>query len=261
MPNLIGRIRNRVARTATHAYYRITVPLLQRAVDKAKVDPRISYPSYKSLDDFIALQRLKSLDGYLTERIERHIKDGQDELFRTGAFKMDRASPSRPGSKIIYLSQSRRPYSYFDLAKPDLWERTPEAEEFSPLMDLIETLPFKAKGRMIIMYDGSGKPVTAHRDHASLEISHEFIWFRTNLSKPFYVMNHKTGKKSYVESYSAWFDTCNQFHGADGREGPSFSIRVDGFFSDALKKQIPTPAYNLASTPALWACISGKPIA
>jgi hypothetical protein len=256
MPTLIRRVRDRVARTATSAYYRIQVPLLHRKVDRAKVDPRISYPCYKALDDHIDVQRLKSLDGYITERVEKHLRDRQDELFRTGAFKMDRGALSKPGSRIIYLSRSERPFSYFDLSRPELWERTPEAEEFSLLMEFIETLPFKAKARMMIMYDGSGKPVTAHRDHTSLDVCHEFIWFRTNLSKPFYMMNRKTGQKKYVESHSAWFDTCNQFHGADAREGLSVSLRVDGLFNDALRSQIPVPAYNLASTPALWACAS-----
>jgi hypothetical protein len=249
-------IRDRVVRKATSTYYRLTSRMLNRLVDRARVDPRIEYPCYKSFDDLIDLPGLKSLDGYVAERIERHITQGRDEMFRTGAFKMDRGALSKPGSRIIYLSRSHRSSNYYDLAKPDLWEPTPEAAEFSLLMDWIETLPFKAKARMLIMYDGSGKPVTAHRDHASVEVCHEFIWFRTNLGKPFYMMNRKTGQKKYVESHSAWFDTCNQFHGADAREGLSVSLRVDGLFGDALRSQIPVPAYNLASTPALWACAS-----
>ena len=36
-----------------------------------RVDPRIKYPSYKSLDEFIDVDWLKSLDGYVTERIEK----------------------------------------------------------------------------------------------------------------------------------------------------------------------------------------------
>ena len=59
-----------------------------------------------------------------------------------------------------------------------------------------------------------------------------------------------------MESYSAWFDTVNQFHGSDEYDGLSFSIRVDGIFTDRFKKRVPVPEYNRASTPALWACIS-----
>jgi hypothetical protein len=119
-------------------------------------------------------------------------------------------------------------------------------------------MPFKATGRILIMYDEISRPVPAHRDHIETEICHDFIWFRTNLKKPFYLLNHDTGEKKYVESYSAWFDTVNQFHGTDACEGLSYSIRVDGVFTDEFKAQIPKPSLNPASTPALWASISGK---
>jgi hypothetical protein len=70
------------------------------------------------------------------------------------------------------------------------------------------------------------------------------------------MFNHLTNEKKYVESYSAWFDTVNQFHGTDAGTGLTFSIRVDGTFTDEFRKRIPTPAQNLASTPALWASLS-----
>ena len=125
-------------------------------------------------------------------------------------------------------------------------------------MDFIRTLPFKATGRMLIMYDFGGRPVTAHRDHDRIEVSNEFIWFRTNLTKPFFVMNKQTGERKYVESYSAWFDTVNQFHGADPAQEFSISLRVDGTFTDELRARIPVPSQNQASTASLWACIGDK---
>jgi hypothetical protein len=135
-------------------------------------------------------------------------------------------------------------------------EFTEAAEEFASLTDFIKTLPFKTTGRMLIIYDDAGKEVPAHRDHLESEICNDFIWFRTNLKKPFYVLNQHTGEKKYVESYSAWFDAVNQYHGSEAVEGLSFSIRVDGTFTDEFKKQIPKPEYNLASMPALWTCAS-----
>lgn len=225
-------------------------------IERAKVDPRITYPCYKSFDEFIDVERLKSLDGYLTERISEHIEARKDIQFYTGPYRLKESSPDRPGTRMIYLARSNQPESYFDLDKTELWKRTPEADEFSLLMDFIETLPFKATGRMLIMYDDVARPVSAHRDHTSTEVCHEFVWFRTNLNKPFYMFNPETNEKRYVDSYSAWFDTVNQFHGTDPQEGLSFSIRVDGHFTDEFRKRIPTPAYNHASTPALWACAS-----
>ncbi|HZI20465.1 MAG TPA: hypothetical protein VEY09_17920 [Pyrinomonadaceae bacterium] len=223
--------------------------------DDAGLDPRIKYPSYKSFDEFIDVERLKSLDGYVAERVRRHIAERQDLRFYTGPYLLERDSPDRPGSRMIYLSQSEAPDSYFDLDRTELWRRAPAADEFPELMAFIETLPFKAHGRMLIMYDDAPRPVSAHRDHEETEVCHDFVWFRTNLDKPFYMLDHRTGERLYVTSHTAWFDTVNQFHGSDPRAGLSFSIRVDGVFTDEFKARIPVPARNLASTPSLWACV------
>jgi hypothetical protein len=48
------------------------------------------------------------------------------------------------------------PYDYLDLDRTDVWQLTEAAEEFAELMDFIDTLPFKATGRMLIIYDDSG---------------------------------------------------------------------------------------------------------
>jgi len=222
-----------------------------------EVDPRIKYPCYKSFDEFVDVGRLRSLDSYITERVLRHARERDDIRFYTGPHRLESEAPELPGSRMIYLAQSKLPDSYFDLDQTSLWHPTPAAEEFSELMDFIGTLPFKATGRMLIMYDEAGRAVTAHRDHDQAATCHEFVWFRTNLDKPFYMLNHRTGERRYVESYSAWFDSVNQFHGSDARAGLSFSIRVDGVFTDEFRRRIPTPAANPASTPALWACLGG----
>lgn len=216
----------------------------------------IRYPSYKSLDGFIDVERLKSLDAYITQRIKKHLDSHNDLAFYTGPYRLQEDQPDRPGSRMIYLAESSRPDSYFDLDKSELWHATEATSEFSLLMDFIATLPFKSTGRMLIMYDNISRAVTAHRDHAESDVCHEFIWFRTNLKKPFYLLNPGTNEKKYVESYSAWFDTVNQFHGSDAVEGLTFSIRVDGTFTDEFKSQIPVAdPDDVAATPALWAAL------
>jgi hypothetical protein len=213
----------------------------------------IPYPSYKDLDDLIDVKRLRSLDGYITERIRKHLEFNNDLAFYTGPYRLQESAPDRPGSRMIYLARSSRPDSYFDLDKSELWGATEATGEFPLLMDFIATLPFQSTGRMLIMYDNISRAVTAHRDHAETDVCHEFIWFRTNLAKPFYLLNPTTNEKRYVESYSAWFDTVNQFHGSDPAEGLTFSIRVDGTFTDEFRKQIPwANAENVAATPSLW---------
>ncbi|MDP8914162.1 MAG: hypothetical protein M3N39_11385 [Pseudomonadota bacterium] len=210
------------------------------------------YPSYKDLDPFIDVARLKSLDVYLRERIERRVAAAHDLAFYTGPFLLDDKAPYLPGSRLIYLATSAREENYYDLDRTDLWSPSAEADEFSELMSFVATLPFRETGRVIIMYDKSGRAVTAHRDHDSAELCHEFIWFRTNFSKPFYMLNPETGEKLYVKSHSAWFDTVNQYHGADASGGLSFSIRVDGIFTDEFRSRIPFPKENRSAAPALW---------
>ena len=168
--------------------------------ENTKVDPRVSYPSYKSFDEFIDVERLKSLDGYITQKIKRRLQAKEDYKFYTGPYKLDNSYPHRPGSRMIYLAYSEQPDSYFDLDRTELWHLSAAANEFSLLMDFIRTLPFKATGRMLIMYDDAPRPVPSHRDHIETEICHEFLWFRTNKKKPFFMLNHHTGEKRYVES-------------------------------------------------------------
>jgi hypothetical protein len=213
------------------------------------------YPSYKDLDPYIDVARLRSLDSYIRERLERRLADARDLAFYTGPFLLEGAGSALPGSRLVYLSRSKAEENYYDLDRTELWEESEEAAEFSELMDFIATLPFKARGRMIIMYDDSGRAVTAHRDHASPELCHEFIWFRTSFQKPFYMLNPETGEKLYVASHAAWFDTVNQYHGADSSGGLSFSIRVDGVFTDEFRSRIPFPRENRAAAPALWTAV------
>jgi hypothetical protein len=228
---------------------------------KAEVDPRITYPCYKSLDEFIDVGRLRSLDGYITERIERHIAARQDDFF-LNQHRLDSRSPYVTGVREVWLTRTRpgTHYNYLDLDKPGLWQRTEAAEEFSELMDFIATLPFKATGRMLIIYDDSGAATPAHRDHLSADVCHHFVWLRTNRRKPLYMLNHETGEKLHVESYSAWFDTVNQFHGSDPGDGLTFSVRVDGMFTDEFLSRVPRPACNPASMPALWACTAAQTV-
>ena len=213
----------------------------------------IVYPCYKDLDGFIDTAWLRSLDPYVRERIERRLHASGDLAFCTGPFLLDEKAAQLPGSRMVYLSRSRREEDYYDLDRTELWEPGEAAEEFSELMAFIAALPFKATGRMLIMYDWNGRPVTPHRDHDSEDLCHEFIWFRTNFDKPFYMLNPDTDEKLYVRSHAAWFDTVNQYHGADASSGLAFSIRVDGVFSDEFRALIPVPESGRAATAALWA--------
>lgn len=221
-------------------------------VSDVVVDPSIVYPSYVSLDEFIDIKKLRSLDEYISERLRQRLEE-QDLKFYTGPYTLATDQAGRPGSRMVYLSKSELPDSYFDLDRTELWHPTTDAEHFSELTDFIRTLPFAETGRILIMYDDSSAAVPPHRDHIETEVCHEFLWFRTNFKKTFYMLNQHTGEKLYVQGHTAWFDSVNQFHGSDACEGLAFSIRVDGKFTDEFRRQIPVPPINPASTPSYWA--------
>ena len=221
------------------------------------MNPPVRYPSYVDLDGLIDVARLKALDGIIRERLERRLsaerRESQSDLrFYTGPFILNADQPTLPGSRMVYLARSENPDDYYNLDQCEQWHPTAEADEFAEVMDFIRTLPFRATGRMLVIYDPAGLPVTAHRDHDSKELCHEFIWLRTNLDKPFYLLNPDSGERRYVAGYSAWFDTVNQYHGADGTGDLCWSIRVDGQFSDEFRALIPAAADNPSSRAAVW---------
>ena len=212
------------------------------------------YPSYKSFDDLIDLERLRSLNSYLSRKIRRHIAEGTDDFF-VNEHMLEADAPYKPGVREIWLKRTvpGTPYDYLDIDRTHLWRLTEAASEFALLMDFIDTLPFESTGRILLIYDEGGNSVPAHRDHERPDICHDFIWFRTNLRKPFYVLNQLTGERLYIDGYSAWFDTVNQYHGSDAADGLTFSFRVDGHFTAEFRRRVPYATENIASTPAVWA--------
>jgi len=214
----------------------------------------IHYPSYVDFDQFIDVARLRALDGFIADRIEHHIRAEQDSYF-LNEHRLDADSPYIPGVREIWLSQTKpgTPYDYLDVDRPERWVPSAAAEEFQPLMDFIATLPFAATARALIIYDNGKNSVPAHRDHTDGELCHEFIWMRTRFNKRFYMLDPSSGTKKYVVSHSAWFDSVNQYHGADGSNSLSFSIRVDGIFNDDLRRQIPFIDPVRSAAPAIWA--------
>lgn len=253
-----GRLRDMAYKASGIISPRLHSMIVSQRRPDAPVDPRVRYPSYKSLDELLDVEHLQRLDGGLREGIARWLRDGPTEPFDTGELKLRTTAPRKPGSTVIQLSVPvRQDIRYHDLRKCELWRPGPAAEHFPELMDFIATLPFEDTARMIIMCDLEGRAVTAHRDHYASDVLHEFVWFRTTLDKPFFVQSWQTGERLHLSSHTAWFDTVNQYHGADAGRGFCFSMRVDGRFTDAFRDRIPRPPVNAASTPSFWAALEG----
>src|SRR4051794_29453451 len=87
-------LKHRVLAAAGNRVGRVVV---ERMAQNAPLDPGICYPCYKSFDDLIDVERLKSLDAYLTSKIEEHKKE-HDVFFYT-AMPLKATSPKLGGSR------------------------------------------------------------------------------------------------------------------------------------------------------------------
>ena len=189
------------------------------------------------LDEYIDVDRLVSLDESLKNKLDDILRNGfrSTGLFGAGE-RLDPAAPERNGTRAIGL---RRQISggYDRIHDAACWEDSETAAEFPDLMDFVKTLPLVSYGRYFIIFDYDGVVEPPHRDHGDPRLRQEFIWFRPNKTKNFYIYEKRTKQKIFVDSYSAWFDT-RHYHGTDPSDGLSISIRVDGVFTDELRARI-----------------------
>jgi len=76
-----------------------------------------------------------------------------------------------------------------------------------------------------------------HRDVAGDSKPNQFIWINLDQRKKLYVIDNETNERHYiVDSPIAVFDDRN-FHGVDPSPYASWSIRIDGYFTDTFKKK------------------------
>ena len=81
-----------------------------------EVDPRISYPSYVSLDEFLDIDLLRALDHPMVAKINQHIAAEKGDYFRN-LYRLDSETPYAPGVREVWLTRIDReaPPEYLDL--------------------------------------------------------------------------------------------------------------------------------------------------
>jgi len=202
------------------------------------------YPYVVSLDPWIDLEAIPTLDALMVDALT---------AFHADTERRSPLSVDHEPTRVHRLHLARRkawarpgPIGrsiFHDFANPELWEpRRRRQQEFAPLMEFIDRLPFTHTARILIAYSFEGHGTPLHSDHLDDDLIQEFIWLRTNPTKRFYVCNQsgEVADKRYVESHAAWFDTCGlyQRHASDDVEGLSFSVRIDGVFTPQLRRMI-----------------------
>lgn len=146
------------------------------------------------------------------------------------------------------------PYIYYFLWEDGSWDDrtaprtlTPEAEYFPNVVKWVESMVgtiFEDIGRVIFFHcEADGLPFE-HRDlDAKNGINvvkphrNEFIHIRPNTKKGFYVWDPEAKNKVYLNTRAAWWNDVD-WHGGDKIMEQSYSLRIDGKFTDSFRKQL-----------------------
>jgi len=146
------------------------------------------------------------------------------------------------------------PYIYYFLWEEGSWDDrtaprklTEEAAYFPNVVKWVEQLQgtvFEHIGRVIFFHcEADGIPFE-HRDlDASNGIDvvkphrNEFIHIRPNTKKAFYLWDPETKDKTFLNTRAAWWNDVD-WHGGERIMEQSYSLRIDGKFTDEFRKQL-----------------------
>lgn len=147
------------------------------------------------------------------------------------------------------------PYIYYFLWEEGSWDDrsaprklTEEAAHFPSVVQWVEKLIdqdiFEHIGRVIFFHcDHDGVPFE-HRDldaknGIDVVIPHknEFIHIRPNTKKAFYLWDPEHKNKTYINTRAAWWNDTD-WHGGERIIEQSYSLRIDGKFTENFRKKI-----------------------
>jgi hypothetical protein len=72
----------------------------------------------------------------------------------------------------------------------------------------------------------------------------EFIHVKTDCDRPFYIIDPVSKKRVSINTRVAWWDE-RDWHGGEPISRPTYTIRVNGRFTDEFKKQIDVEGYDV----------------
>jgi hypothetical protein len=148
-------------------------------------------------------------------------------------------------STVVYLREPRKGVdglvAYRKKAFGELFDWTNNIKHFPQLKIWLDSLigtVFKEYGRIIFFLHEHDCKLPLHRDGvASVPHSNEFIWFNPTEIKKFYVYDENTKERHEVNSPAIFFNDLDM-HGGDTNECMTWSLRIDGVFTDEFKKRI-----------------------
>jgi len=199
-------------------------------------------PIYKAMEEFLALPD------------DDPIKQGGIDLYRDFKNYKVRNKFTR------YLKMAMGaydPYIYYFLWEEGEWDDRPgerhlteESKYFPNVVEWIKSMHgpiFEHIGRVIVFFcEHDGVPFE-HRDLGAHNgvwdknryepHRNEFIHIRPNTYKPFYIWDPEAKNKYYINTRAAWWND-QDWHGGDRVMEQSYSLRIDGKFSEEFRKKL-----------------------
>ena len=69
------------------------------------------------------------------------------------------------------------------------------------------------------------------------DVPSEFIHLSPSVDRPFYVRDFETEEKTYIRTRAGYWND-QDYHGGDPVMKPTYSLRIDGRFTDEFKAKI-----------------------
>lgn len=144
-------------------------------------------------------------------------------------------------STVVYLrdfNEIKVMKTYVKKAQADATHVSDNARHFPSLMQWIEKLPFSEIGRILFFIHEHDCQLLLHRDGPKyVPHKNEFLWLNPCEKKQLYIFDEKTKEKHYINTPAAFFNDLDM-HGGDRCATMTWSIRIDGKFTDEFRKQL-----------------------
>jgi hypothetical protein len=143
-------------------------------------------------------------------------------------------------SKIVLVRDlTKRISEYYMKGSSSHTKLTDNAIYFPNLLKWIYDLPiFDDIGRIIFFLNEHDCPLQLHMDAPEYRPHRdEFVWLNPTGKKKFYIYNPENKEKIYIRSSAAFFNSLD-WHGGDAIPTYTYSLRVDGKFTEKFRQDI-----------------------
>jgi len=184
----------------------------------------------------------KCLDSYLLnlKKYDQNYIEFSKNIHHYHGFKnfmAARFNLNRPWKNVLHI---KRLQGFFEKNKQAEWNEI--APLFPNMIKLVDSLPFKHVGYVMIMRSNENTHLDIHRDiyprnhnchHINIALDANY-W-----SKPFFIYDAITKTKHYKDkkTISYFFNECD-LHGVDNIFNETLTMRIDGVFEDWFAEKI-----------------------